>query len=259
MPTQQGQFCWYELMTTDADAATAFYRDVVGWEIERSPMPGTDYRVLKAGGAMVGGLMTLPEEARAKGATTGWIGYIAVPDVDAAARRVSEAGGKIYKEPTDIPGIGRFAVTADPDGAAFILFRGNDGMEGVPVTPAGPGYIGWRELFASDMPASMAFYADQFGWTKAEAHDMGPMGVYQLFAVGGELMGGMMTAPPEVTRKGWQYYFTVADIAAAAKRVTDNGGTVRMGPHEVPGGQWIVQATDPQGGAFALVTLPPSV
>ena len=66
----------------------------------------------------------------------------------------------------------------------------------------------------------------------------------------------MMTLPPFLVEKGakpaWLFYFTVDDINAAAKRITDNGGTVTHGPAPVPGGAWIVQATDPQGGAFAV-------
>jgi len=92
-------------------------------------------------------------------------------------------------------------------------------------------------------------------WTKAEARDMGPMGVYQLFATGGAPVGGMVTKPPQVPVPNWLYYFNVDGIDAAAARVTEGGGQVFMGPHEVPGGQWIVQCRDPQGAVFALVAL----
>ena len=66
---------------------------------------------------MVGGLMPIPEDARKAGVGPTWMGYIGVNDVDAYAKRVKTAGGAIRREPSDIPGIGRFAVAADPHGA----------------------------------------------------------------------------------------------------------------------------------------------
>src|SRR5215210_8558123 len=110
MPTSNRTFVWYELMTTDADAAEAFYRDVIGWTTHDA---GMRYTILSAGEAGVGGIMTLPAEACAAGARPGWIGYIGVDDVDAYAARVEQAGGAIHKPAEDIPGVGRFAVVAD--------------------------------------------------------------------------------------------------------------------------------------------------
>jgi predicted enzyme related to lactoylglutathione lyase len=120
--------------------------------------------------------------------------------------------------------------------------------------PAGtPGHIGWRELHAGEREGAFAFYSGQFGWTKAEAIDMGPMGVYQIFAIDGAQAGGMMTKTPQTPTPFWLYYFNVAAVDAAMARVTDGGGQVLNGPHQVPGGSWIVQCFDPQGAMFALV------
>ena len=98
------------------------------------------------------------------------------------------------------------------------------------------------------------FYAELFGWTKAEAMDMGAMGVYQIFAAGGAPIGGMMTKPPGVPVSFWNYYFQVDGIGAAMERLKAAGGTVINGPMEVPGGSWIVQGLDPQGAMFSLVS-----
>jgi uncharacterized protein len=51
----------------------------------------------------------------------------------------------------------------------------------------------------------------------------------------------------------WLFYFTVGDIDVAVEKVKAGGGMVLNGPMEVPGGAWIIQATDPQGAMFALV------
>ena len=127
MTTPQGSFVWYELMTSDPSAATAFYTRVLGWSAADSGMPG--YTLVSAGPAQVAGIMALPEAARAMGAKPGWVGYIAVPNVDAAAASVAAAGGAIHHAPEDIPGIGRFAAMADPHGASFALFCGMPGEE----------------------------------------------------------------------------------------------------------------------------------
>ena len=252
MSDYAGKFVWYDVMTTDTEAAEAFYRKVVGWETADAGMPGRPYRLLSAGKTEIGGLMPIPEPARAKGARPAWRGYIAVPDVDDYAIRVTSAGGAIHRPPEDIPGVGRFAVASDPHGASFILFRGEGGQPPLRESMA-PGHIGWHELHAGDREADFAFYAKLFGWTKADDIDMGPMGVYQLFTTGGLAIGGVMTRMPTFPAPFWLYYFGVDAIDAAAARVTEAGGQIANGPHEVPGGAWIVQCFDPQGAMFALV------
>jgi len=257
MATPQGSFVWYELMTSDPAAATAFYTRVVGWSAADSGMPGMSYTLVSAGTAQVAGIMALPEAARAMGAVPGWVGYVAVADVDAAAASVVAAGGAMHHAPEDIPGIGRFAAMADPQGASFILFRGTPGDAPPPAAPPGtPGHVGWHELHAGDGPAAFAFYAGQFGWEKHEGMDMGPMGVYQMFGPagsGGVSIGGIMTKMAETPHPHWLYYVNVEAIDAAAGRVVSAGGKVVNGPMEVPGGSWIVNGIDPQGALFALV------
>jgi predicted enzyme related to lactoylglutathione lyase len=252
MSSSHGKFVWYELMTTDTKAAEAFYRSVIGWGAKDAGMPGMAYTLLMAGDTQIGGLMTLPESASGAGARPGWIGYVAVDDVDATAAQFKQDGGKVHREPDDISNIGRFAVVADPQGAVISLFKGM-GEEPPPVAMGTPGQPGWRELLAADWASAFAFYSKHFGWTKGEAIDMGQMGTYQLFAHGGEPIGGMMTKPDSVPAPFWLYYFNVDAIAAAEQRVRTGGGQVINDPMEVPGGRWIIQCSDPQGAMFALL------
>jgi uncharacterized protein len=253
MPSFHGQFCWYELMTNDNKAAEAFYRDVVGWSAQDMSGPHGTYTILSASEIPVGGLMAMPPEVCAAGARPGWSGYVAVDDVDDYAARVKQAGGAVLRGPADIPGIARFAVVADPHGAAFMLIKGfADEPPKVPA-PGTPGHTGWRELYAGDGEKAFAFYSGLFGWTKGESFDMGPMGKYQLFVINGVPSGGMMTKPKEVPAPRWQYYFNVDDIDGVTARVKERGGQILHGPMEVPGGSWVVQCTDPQGALFALL------
>jgi uncharacterized protein len=251
----KGKFFWYDIMTTDTKAAQKFYGEVVSWGAQDSGTPGVDYTLFTVNDQGVAGLMPIPEDARKAGARPSWMGYIAVDNVDEAAARLQQEGGKVHRPPTDIPGIIRFCVVSDPQGADFIMAKGLL-HEAQPELPVGtPGTVGWRELYAADWESAFPFYEKMFGWTKAEAIDMGSMGTYQLFATGNGPVGGMMTKPDMIPVPYWGYYFNVSRIDSAAERVTAGGGKIVNGPMQVPGGQWIVQCVDPQGAVFALVAL----
>lgn len=243
-------FVWYELMTTDVAAADLFYRTVVGWGARDSGVPGVAYTMFTAAEAPAAGLMALDDEARAAGARPGWVGYVAVEDVDASVAQLREAGGAVHRAPADIPTVGRFAVVADPQGAVLAMIT--PAMEGTPPEPGTVGHGGWHELLTTDRDGAMAFYAGLFGWTKDQPFDMGPMGIYQVFAQRGRTIGGIMTKPDAVPAPFWNYYFTVESIQDAATRIREHGGQVINGPHQVPGGSWIAQGVDPQGAMFSL-------
>lgn len=244
-------FIWYELMTSDAEAAKDFYRAVVGWQTKAFE-GGGDYAIFEANGRGVGGATTIPEEARGAGARPCWLGYVAVNDVDGAAARVTEAGGKVHRDVMDIPEVGRIAMVSDPQGAAFYLIA-PEGEEQPPAAEMTPGHVGWHELHTSDWGAAFDFYSRHFGWAKAEAMDMGGMGIYQIFSADGPNWKGAMFNADTFGRPAWLFYFVVGDIDQAVERVRSAGGEVIEGPMEVPGNAWIIRGRDPQGAMFALV------
>lgn len=114
-----GAFSWNELMTNDPEGALRFYTALLGWTTQKMAMPDGDYHVLKVGDTSVGGVMALPPEAKAGGMPPTWGSYVTVTDVDAIARKAGQLGGKVVHGPQDIPGVGRFAVIIDPQGAAL--------------------------------------------------------------------------------------------------------------------------------------------
>ena len=255
MASGSGKFVWYELLTTDPKAAQAFYSKVFGWRMEPGKAAGMAYTHINVGHHPIGGMMELPKELCDLGVPPNWSGYISVDDVDASAKKVVEAGGSIRRPAEDIPNVGRFAVAADPAGAVFLLFKSASHENMPPRPPMGtPGFVDWHELHGGAPDVSLKFYSTLFGWTKADALDMGPvMGIYQVFNIQGVGSGGMMKKGPDMPMACWVYYVSVDDIEAAQKRVIDNGGTSVFGPQEVPGGMWIVQAVDPQGAFFAMI------
>lgn len=262
MTNPHGSHIWYELLTSDADAAQAFYADVVGWSIGQfgcepgaEPPPGPDgapmdYRILTTpDGGGTGGLMKLPEGAPMK---PGWFGYIGVDDVDAAVAAIVAAGGAVHMPATDLENVGRMAMVADPQGATFYVMRGaSDGDS----TAFGHthGHCAWNELSTTDPVAGLAFYIDQFGWTKGDAMPMGEMGDYQFINQGDAMIGAVMRRQPEGGPPAWCYYFVVPDIDVAHQRIKAGGGSMLYDPMEIPGGDFSLAAVDPQGAVFGLV------
>jgi hypothetical protein len=196
--------------------------------------------------------MGLSEDAAKMGARPGWLGYVGVDDVDATAERIQRLGGVVHVPPMDIPDVSRFSIVADPQMATVGLFKGLKPSQEQVADPRSRGRVGWHELLAADREEAWAFYAELFGWQKAQAN-VGAMGEYQQFSAGGQTIGGMMNKPPTVLDPCWLYYFSVGDIDAAVKRAKAGGGQVLKGPTEVLDGNWIVQCVDPQGVMFALI------
>ncbi|HUZ65606.1 MAG TPA: VOC family protein [Acetobacteraceae bacterium] len=253
MAATPARFCWYELLTPDPKASETFYRSVAGWGTQPSPVPGMPYTLLTVGDVPVGGMMELNEQMRASGASTGWIGYVAVDDVDAASAKAARLGAMVHVPPTDIPTIGRFSVITDPQGAAITLFTPSRAEPEAQVGQDKPGQVGWHELHTADWPKAMDFYAEMFGWEKGEGMDMKEMGIYQIFTIGGQMLGGMFNRSAAEPKPYWLYYVNTGDIDAAVGRVSAGGGKIVNGPMQVPGDAWIVQGIDPQGATFALV------
>ena len=255
MPTPTvNSFFWYDVMTTDTRAATTFYADVVGWVPQDSGSPG--YTALTIDGVGTAGLMAVPEEAAKMGARPAWMGYILVEDVAATCAAIQAAGGTVHKGPVTVEGIITFGVVSDPQGGGFMIAKPLPGGKVNWPAAGTPGTVGWHELMAADWEQVWPFYEKLFGWKKTTAMDMGSMGTYQIFSAGGPDIGAMMTKPKEnpAPVPYWSYYIFVPSVTAAVEKIRSGGGQVLRGPMEVPGGQHIVQAMDPQGALFCLVS-----
>ena len=256
MAKVHGTPCWYELSTSEGSlgAAEAFYGAVLGWTAKDAGMEGFEYHLASSGGDMVAGLMVMPADAGAM--PPFWMIYFAVDDADKAAADITAAGGRVHREPADIPGTGRFAVVGDPQGAGFGILQpepmpGQEGAGGA-FDQKKEGHGNWNELMTSDPEAGFRFYSGLFGWQKSQAVDMGPMGVYQVFSHDGTDIGGMMGLGNSPV-PAWLPYFGTNGVDAAIGRIEAAGGKLILGPMEVPGPAFIAVAQDPQGAYFAVV------
>jgi len=260
MPSQQhGSHIWYELMTPDPLGAKAFYEAVVpGWSVgERNPGP-LDYRMIgRSDGGNAGGVLGMDEAMRGHGARPLWLGYISVDEVDASIAQVEGRGGAVHMPATDIDGVGRIAMVADPQGNPFYMMtprppEGQEGGQSDVFSAEAEQRVGWNELSTPDPAAARTFYGELFGWTSDEFMPMGELGEYRFFDHGSQRIGAMCGVMPGGSA-GWRYYIRVPSIAAAVEAVNAGNGAVSMGPHEVPGGDHIIIGNDPQGAEFALV------
>lgn len=266
MPNKHGDWIWYELMTPDMDASAHFYGAVIGWHVGDQP----DYREIETPQGHVGGMLPLSDDMMAGGAQPGWIGYVAVDDVDASVAAITAGGGRSLMPARDLPEAGRIAMVADPQDAPFYVMRPRpmasdpDGVSNAfAYDRPMDGHCAWNELATDDPAAALAFYGTQFGWVKDGDMDMGPMGKYEFLrdAVrapdgsppGHGMIGAVMPRLPEMPRSAWTFYFRVPDIDVAVAQVGASGGTVIQPPIEIPGGDFSMMGIDPQGAAFALV------
>ncbi|MCW2994504.1 MAG: Glyoxalase/bleomycin resistance protein/dioxygenase [Conexibacter sp.] len=237
---------WVDLATSDVDGARRFYGAVFGWGFREAPE--ITYTFCEQDGAAVAGLQPLMDEALAAGAPPHWSMYVHVEDADATAARVAELGGTVVAEPFPIPGAGRMAVVADPQGGIVLLWQPAE-FAGAGVVNA-PGAWAWSDLQTTDPEGAAPFYAALLGWEIAEVPGSG--GLYRSVSLAGRSIGGIMRAQRPIAQPYWAVYLGVADVEETLARIAAEGGRTLVEPMPVPSGRFAV-AMDPQGAAFGLV------
>ncbi len=251
-----GTFCWVELMTTDSEAAKAFYGKLMGWNHHDDSM-GEDqvYTMLMKGDKFVGALYNRTAQQAEMGIPSHWASYVTVTDVDATIVRAKELGAKVLMEPGDVAEIGRMAVFQDPTGAALALWQ--------PKQSAGaqikgePGAFCWNELLTNDTDTAATFYTSLFGWDPQSA-DMGGT-MYTSFMAGDEPAGGMMAIQKEwgEVPPHWLVYFAVADCDQSTETAQGLGATVLVPPCDIAEVGRFSVVQDPQGAVCGLIRLTP--
>ncbi len=251
--TTHGSPSWYELLTSNASDAEAFYSKLFGWKsipMEMTSAEGT-YYVMQADGTNAAGIMTRPEPT----IPPSWVFYITVTDVDNLAARLPAAGATHISTVFYTPGIGRFCWFTDPQGArlAAISYEDREGSnrlenhENAFTTPA---LFSWLELQTTDPEKAAAFYQTVFGW-EISVQDM-PVGPYYSFKIGNTEVAGAMRLPVPDVPPHWSGYVTVQNADAALTQATDGGGAVCLPAFEVAGVGRIGTFTDPQGAYLAV-------
>ncbi|WP_304452416.1 VOC family protein [Nocardiopsis sp. YSL2] len=251
-----GSPCWIELGASDLQRSLDFYHGLFGWQAESAGPDTGGYMILRSGGKAVGGAAPLMEE----GQPPAWSLYFQTDDTEATTRTVTRLGGTVHVGPMDVMGMGVMAHYSDPQGSHFAAWQplSFPGLEAVDE----PNSLMWVELWTPDGDAGRAFYAELFGW-EFEAfplpEDQGTYWVLTPAGAGADRgMGGLMPAGPEMLgatqgRGDWHPVFHVEDPEAVTARVGESGGTVYMGPEEMPGVGRLSACADPDGNTFVLL------
>lgn len=223
--------CWVELASTDPGRAQDFYARLFGWQ------PAGDR--FRLDGRAVAGL------TRARiGRPGGWLSYLATPDLDAAVRRVTSAGGWCLSRPADGHG-GRAAIVADPGGAAFGLWQAGD-FAGA-QSAGEPNTMAWPELITGDARTAAGFYGSVFGWLLRGERGADDSRGDWLTSAHDAIAGLVPGAGPA----RWRVAIQVADCDRAADACLDLGGQVISGPAPMSLGSY-AELADPYGAVFAV-------
>jgi predicted enzyme related to lactoylglutathione lyase len=222
-----GKFVWFEHLSNDSAKARSFYEPLFGWHTEDLPFGSESYAMIRNGSAGIGGYRSaLP------GAPNCWLAYLSVADVDAAHADAVAAGAKSLTAPVDYGSVGRAAVIADPTGAVFALWKGQEGdPPDVDPMPAG-GWL-WNELMTPDARAALAFYERVFGYIDA-AMPMPGGGEYHVLKQGDQPRAGLMQPMDRQTPPLWLPYVKVDDVDGCATQAERLGAKALHPPTDIP-------------------------
>jgi predicted enzyme related to lactoylglutathione lyase len=261
--------CWVDTSQPDPAAAVDFYSGIFGWEFEDVMPPGSEgfYFIGRLRGGDVAAVGSIPEGAPQMAT---WNTYVWVDSAEETASRVRDAGGKIVMDPFDIPGSGRMAVFADPEGAVFCVWEPKE-FKGAQIVNE-PGSLNFNSLHTRNVAGAKSFYGSVFGWETFELD--GGFEAWTLPGYGDFLerddpelrkrlaeSGGangfedvvasinrIAEDQPDVAAH-WSVTFAVDDADAVAKKAAELGGSVIVPPFDAPWVRMTIIA-DPQGATF---------
>ncbi|MFJ1708601.1 VOC family protein [Kitasatospora sp. NPDC088346] len=246
----EGTPCWADATFTDVEAAKAFYGDVLGWTFgEGSSEYGNYTQAYSDGKAVAAVVPPMPGQE----GPPAWCLYLASPDVEAAARRIREAGGEVVMEPMRVGEFGSMLLARDPGGVPFGVWQAGT-HEGFEKRGESGAYC-WAEVYTRDPGASDAFFPAVFPYRTRRMED-GAVD-FKVFELGDEPVLGRMAMTPDFPHGLPPYvgvYFAVEDCDAAVAGTTERGGSVVFGPIDSPFGRFAA-LIDPQGAPFAVLDL----
>ncbi|MEM1418186.1 MAG: VOC family protein [Myxococcota bacterium] len=251
MAFNNNEFCWVGVISTDTDAAKAFYTEALGWSVQVAPM-GDGEATMFAVGDIPRAHLAAPAQP---GQPSHFENYLRVEDVDATTKAAVANGGQLLVEPMDIPP-GRFSVVTTPSGAPVSVYNEADEASSS-NPPAGPGAFHWVELHSKDLDADVAWVEKTFG-VSSEAMPM-PQGPYHIFKDGERMVGGAMAAMNPEAPAMWLTWVQVEDVDATRERIAGLGGAALSDMMDVEGVGRMFVAQDPTGAVFGVITPPGAV
>ena len=242
---------WIDLGSTDPKAAREFYTKLFGWkaEPEKDPAAG-GYAMARFGDKDVAGI---GGKQPGDPSPSAWSLYIGTTDVNALAKKIEAAGGKVIAPGFDVMDVGRMAVFQDPSGAFISAWQPNT-MNGFDVQGK-HGSFAWAELNSRGLDRAEPFYEKVFGWGEKKSSMGEGLGDYTEFKLNDQSILGaleMMPMVPKEVPSYWLVYFAVDDVDKAHEKAVSLGAKEMLAPQDYPGGRYSIIA-DPTGAAFGLM------
>ncbi len=243
---QPGSAVWFDLLTENAAVANAFYAEVFGWEIE---VYKPDVWLARHNGEAVAGISQirgeLPDQTESR-----WLVGVLVANADSAVATAKRLGAKVHEAVKDVPGIGRYAVIADPQGAVIMLVD----LEEEFTRPTGIDRWVWTELWTDDLAAAGKFYHEVVGYGQSQVDALG--GQYNVMTVNDEPTAGLVKIPTESIDPAWAGYIAVEDLDQTMARARKANGKVLVEPNPQFMGGAVALLADPSGAAFFIYQKP---
>lgn len=248
----QGRWIWAELFTSDVAEAKAFYGTVFGWQFETRGTREKPYILAVNEGRPVAGMLRHPAAA-GDALRSRWVGLVSVGDVDAVSGRARNAGASILLEPVDLPGRGRVALVADPEGARFGLLASGSG-DPPDVMPDAGSWL-WHELWAGSVNSAAGFYRETVGYS-IKPTGRAPGKIEQHLVAGGFPRAGIIEQRVSGLPSAWLHYIRVENLQQTIERVKRAGGSVLIAPtREFRRGHAAV-IVDPMGAPLGIAEWP---
>ena len=244
-----GKFVWFEHVSEDAKKAQEFYGDVLGWTVRPFPMGEVAYEMILTGDTwdtMIGGYL----QAGGEGKPSHWIATVSVENVERSVKAAVANGGTVLDLPSDLPGVGRKARIADPQGAELGLLTDARGDKPDALAPSGNWL--WNELHTTQPAQALSFYEKVVGFTHRSI-DMGSASKYHILSRDGVDRGGVADHLSGGARGHWLPYVAVDDVDLAIARARRRGARIPAGPEDIPGIGRFGLLEDPTGAVLAVM------
>jgi len=240
-----GTFIGADLITEDAAAASRFYADLFGWDVEKVKEGG--YAVHHKGHLIAS--ISKIDSSTPEVSESFWLAGIVVEDVEAATKTAARLGAEIHEKVTEVHGYGRFAVIIDPQRAPLMLIEPTSDILG---KTSGPGSWVWAELWIDDVDAAAKFYSKVIGYRQSEVERNDQK--YHVFEFGDELRAGLVKIPAELenVEPAWAPYIAVEDLTKTTARVRELGGRVIFATDHNPVRGAVALILDPTGAALFI-------
>jgi predicted enzyme related to lactoylglutathione lyase len=246
-----GKFVWRDLMTDDIPSVKKFYSELFGWTYIDVGESDNDYTVILHEGKPIAGMFRL-RDVEAKSRYSQWISYISVIDVQQAVNYTKANGGRIYREPFELPNRGTVAFVFDSQNAVFSFVKSSSG-DPKDQDPVYNQWF-WTELWTNDTENSINFYKGLFGFDQ-KTFDTRAENQYHVLENENRPRAGVIKIPFENVKPHWMPYIAVKDPSQIVGKVEQLGGTVYLGTEGIAGNNAAIIA-DPSGAVFTVQKWP---